>query len=712
MKGLRNNGVGMGVLGLCLVVAAAARAAPFTYYENFDASAVGQVPIDWTAVLAGNGTIGAAPVFGTSNKIMHMRSINQGDRAEAIGPAFPLGNLDFNRPYVIEFDFNYDKSNDPNGFHFFEVMALNGPGALTRPAERQIGLFLDQPNDSRVGGQDSLVALSRQGGLLTIHTLGALKEDLWYHFKIDAFPGSQTYDLTITDSQGTNGLYDWRNDQWVNQYRTTKIPFIGSAQASAFYPLRIGDRNDDSGPSFFDHGEAFWDNLAIGGSSSVPLSRGMTYSLDYQGPTAVNAGPGMGAPGGFFGVPLDEGQILTPAAAGPPGPNPPAAGPLAPGVMVDSVAGSPQGIVSGGLGIAAGLAGAVELDALSYGRDLGKRLAFSVDEFACGDAALGPLPGPPNVFTEGALIRTEAAADVFVYHGPAVLTPPPGAPPFPAVGPGNAAVIDGDGMGPFGGPGSGLLEPNLPTPLQTPDMGDNLDALDVNTLTRHVNSAIFFSMDAGFADPLEAIAGAPPNTGTAAGNADGFTGIPFSGGDVVVTVAGSLPVLYAGAATLGLDRAGFDADDLDALALIDDGAIDSNTGLPFFTAGQDSILFSVRRGSAVIGVLDSRYGLPIEPGDVLTTPTLPGQPPSIFIPAEFLGLGTLRSLTLGPFGADDLDALDIVSRYRDRRHDMYGKEDDYVDALVNVPEPMSLGMIILGLMAWFLKLRRWLTSQI
>ncbi len=163
-------------------------------------------------------------------------------------------------------------------------------------------------------------------------------------------------------------------------------------------------------------------------------------------------------------------------------------------------------------------------------------------------------------------------------------------------------------------------------------------------------------------DPLEA--GPVTNSGTAIGNVDFVTGIPFVGGDVAVTTAGGLPTLYASAAILGLDlvfAGAKDLDDLDALALLDDGALDP-LGHPFFSSTSDFILFSVRRGSAVIGSPDSMFGLPIEEGDVLTVPVAGGSPfPSIFIPAEHLGLATIRSGTTGGLNlGDDLDALDVV----------------------------------------------------
>ena len=160
-----------------------------------------------------------------------------------------------------------------------------------------------------------------------------------------------------------------------------------------------------------------------------------------------------------------------------------------------------------------------------------------------------------------------------------------------------------------------------------------------------------------FNDPAVAM----PNTGSA--RLHGFVG-----GDVLVTsVAGGVPALYAPATVLGLDRlAGADTDDLDALALVENGIAGYQPSLsPFdWLSGQtDQLFFSVRRGSAVIGQLDSITATPIEEGDILTTP-LVGSPispfPGIFIAAENIGLATVRSGGAGPFGGDDMDALDLV----------------------------------------------------
>jgi hypothetical protein len=277
-------------------------------------------------------------------------------------------------------------------------------------------------------------------------------------------------------------------------------------------------------------------------------------------------------------------------------------------------------------------------------------LFFSVDEFAVG----GPI-GPPNVTSEGALGTTEASADVFSYLGPVTPTAP--GPVF-----GNLDVIDGDGVAPFGGPGTGLVEPN-PFDAVVPDPGDNLDAVDVDTTLNDVGGFVFFSLDADFPDPFEPGAGGLVNSATAAANG-------FSSADVLVSFAGGTPSLYAPAPALGLDITGA-FDDLDALALLDDGALDGVTGLPFFDPSVDSILFSVRRGSPVIGMLDSAFGAPILEGDVLTIPSGPSGLPSIFIAAEALGLTTSRA----DQRSDELDALDVV------------------------PEPSSLALVMIGLVS-------------
>ena len=288
--------------------------------------------------------------------------------------------------------------------------------------------------------------------------------------------------------------------------------------------------------------------------------------------------------------------------------------------------------------------GSAELDAMSYGCDRmlppgppPRMISFSVDEFAAGIAG---APGAPNVTTEGMVGTMEASADVFFAIGLPALPPPFG------VVYGNTAQFDGNGIFPSGAPGLGLVEPN-PAGIGTPDVGDNLDALETSGMPP---GPVYFSLDAAYADPLEP--GAPgANTATAAANG-------VSGAAVLVAVGGGFAV-YAAPAALGL----VPGDDLDALSLAENGdGFYTPSAAPYDWMGgvTDMLLFSLRRGSPTLGVLDSIYGVMIEEGDILTAPVGGAVAPGILIPAEALGLATARSGFPLPSGfPDDLDALSI-----------------------------------------------------
>lgn len=265
-------------------------------------------------------------------------------------------------------------------------------------------------------------------------------------------------------------------------------------------------------------------------------------------------------------------------------------------------------------------------------------LVFSVDEFAAG---IGNIPSTPNVFTEGQAGNQEASADVFRYSG--------------ALGAG--VLFDGNGLAPGGGPGLGLVEPNPPA-FGIPDAGDNVDGLFYDN-PHH--QRIYFSLDGGALDPLE---GFPANSGTAGANGVGP-------GDILVYVPGAMPPtrIYASSAQLGLGP----GDDLDALVVHESGnGIFDPSSWPwdwFCGAQTDMVLFSVRRGSPIIGTPDSLRNLPIEEGDVLTVTNGGASPPGILVTAESLGLRTQRSGHILPTGfADDLDGLarivDISSQDR------------------------------------------------
>jgi hypothetical protein len=120
--------------------------------------------------------------------------------------------------------------------------------------------------------------------------------------------------------------------------------------------------------------------------------------------------------------------------------------------------------------------------------------------------------------------------------------------------------------------------------------------------------------------------------------------------------------VYAPPAALGLDIVGGPgSDDVDAIALFENGVpgFQASPAPYAWLGGTDMLLFSVRRGSAVIGVPDSIFGAPIEPGDILIPPVAGGLSPfpGIFVAAEALGLATTRS---GAVMAAELDALDTV----------------------------------------------------
>ena len=139
--------------------------------------------------------------------------------------------------------------------------------------------------------------------------------------------------------------------------------------------------------------------LVATSASALPVPGDMTFSIDFQGPSNV-------LPDAFWGIPIDEGSILTPPLPGPPGPNPPCPVPCPPppGMMVHSMP-PPSPSTGRDLGLIPTPLGYKELDALSYGKDPldvpfpVKPIyhVFSVDEFAVG------LPGSA-VRAEGARV--------------------------------------------------------------------------------------------------------------------------------------------------------------------------------------------------------------------------------------------------------------------------------------------------------------------
>ena len=210
----------------------------------------------------------------------------------------------------------------------------------------------------------------------------------------------------------------------------------------------------------------------------------VTFSVDVQGPTA---GALVNPPilDSFYGEPIDGGDILTvgvPDQPLPPEANVAQRGPISepPGIVV--FGGNPGLPNARNLGLAESPIGSredleLEIDALSFGHDIGLGFLFSVDEFSFG--------GVSHVAEQSLL--GEASADVFRAIG----------------GPeGNVLAIDGEGGEfPNRALGFGLIEPNPPEP--TPDIGDNLDAFDMNTFPEQLAGPIYFSLGTGIPDPFE-----------------------------------------------------------------------------------------------------------------------------------------------------------------------------------------------------------------
>ncbi len=382
--------------------------------------------------------------------------------------------------------------------------------------------------------------------------------------------------------------------------------------------------------------------IAVLGATHAQAQQFPIFSIDWNGPT-------IGLPNSFTGAPITEGDLLAAVTLVP------ALGPLpTPGIVETGGVAAPIGL---GLGFHAPCVGhpaytpcRVEVDALSHGLDAivscagfvpsARQWAFSV---AFRGAGFPGSPVPPAVWTEGPC--QDEGADVFVDLGVPCGPLAPSAVTF-----GHTGYVDGNGLASCSGfayPGTGLIE-NPPGTFH----GDNLDALDDNVPDRWFATATctYFSLDSAFVDPQTLM----PNSGSALAHG-------FVGGDVLRSCPGCAPALYASAIQLGLSPN--DADDLDALALRENGfAGYQRSSMPYdWLNGQtDMLFFSVRRGSAIIGVPDAFFGIPISEADILVPTGALGGPPGIWIAGENLGLRTQRLGTTTI--ADDLDALDTLHR--------------------------------------------------
>ena len=434
-------------------------------------------------------------------------------------------------------------------------------------------------------------------------------------------------------------------------------------------------------PVFYANGGLSWGALTLvlllSGAGTCQEPGRITFSIDVQGPTVGAFTPGeSGSTDSFYRRKIGGADILTVgtdiASTLPPEPNAPYRGPLpdppVPGTVAFGVDPGVQDART--LGLLPTVIGEAELDAFSFGNDVGSAFLFAVDEFSEG--------------RRGAVVEQvslgEAAGDVFRYLGGAQ----------------HDHAIDGHGGESPNVPlGLGLQEPNSPNP-ELPDFGDNLDAFDFNTTAADLAGSIYFSLDGDFDDPLERLSFPEgPNLGTAQRNS-------VSPADILVVTDPTVgsPDVYLSASDLGLNAAG---DDIDALVLFDaqrDNIFDPN---------EDRVFFSVRRGSAIVedDVVDSELAIPIRPGDILIPSLDPGETPAIFVRAEDLGLAANRAsgeaaAAFGfgsPSAADDVVGLDRIAQDGDMNCNSVLDPDDataFVFALTDA-EAYSNDLSLCGL---------------
>jgi len=201
-------------------------------------------------------------------------------------------------------------------------------------------------------------------------------------------------------------------------------------------------------------------------------------------------------------------------------------------------------------------------------------------------------------------------------------------------------------------------------------VGSNSDILNLSALDSTGEDSIsptnpaFFSLDGLLFDPLEQIFGT-----------DSAGAHNQSPGDILIATGGGQVSVYATAAQLGIAVDTGLRNDIDALVLWDNGdnvyqpashpyQWTEDVIAPFGVMDADMLLFSVRRGSPIIGSPDSIFGIEIEPGDLLVPPVDthgssllagPGTP-GVFVAAEAMGLRTTRG---GAEESDDLNSADV-----------------------------------------------------
>ena len=332
-----------------------------------------------------------------------------------------------------------------------------------------------------------------------------------------------------------------------------------------------------------------------------------------------------------------------------------------------------------------GSACGIDVDAISLGRDVRLRgstqeysVYFTVDEYARGADWLNLSS---NVRTESP--AGESSADIYsTITLPALPVFPQGGGLFPRQ---HGLAFDGNGrtsgtLATGLAPGTGLTEPNLPgtgLPMNPQDLGSNMDALSIGPVSNLQVDTVYFSLDGGMIDPTH---------GYANSNSASFQQtLPGA----VLQSTSSVVSTYASATQLGLGP----LDDLDALILWENGipGFQPNDAPYSWLDGAnptDMLLFSLRRGSPLLGQPDSLMGLPMEEGDLLGPPGPYGVMPMILISGEAMGLRTQRSGN-SPEG-DDLSGATAREKDEDIIDCNNNTRADHLDIAKGVSDDFNL----------------------
>ena len=168
---------------------------------------------DWTVSTAGSGVFETSTTKCVSAPCSaHMKSLNLYDQAMGVSPTY---NLDTSEDYDVSFYFLIPSTNN----HWFEVFN-----------NHQTYLLID--SNTQLKWYDGS----------SPHLIMSLSTNQWYYIEIELDQSSDTYDVYI-NSQYMATCDIWTHSGFVNNFR-------------------IGDRNNDQG-SYFDYGEAYWDDFQI-----------------------------------------------------------------------------------------------------------------------------------------------------------------------------------------------------------------------------------------------------------------------------------------------------------------------------------------------------------------------------------------------------------------------------------------------------------------